>query len=218
MTRAATLSLIIALLAAFAVTLATGPMELRADEQNDQTQLPLKPAAPGLSEAIFASGCFWCTESDFDKVDGVVETISGYTGGKSANPSYRDHTGHYEALLVRFDPKRVSYQDLLDYYWRHVDFLDGGGQFCDRGASYRPAIFTFGPEQAAAAQKSKDDLARRRGDLGEIAVAILPAGKFTAAENYHQNYYKKNPLRYRYYRNGCGRDARLKQLWPSPQS
>lgn len=208
----------VAALIASALAFAPGAFEVRAGAGKDTRQMPISPLAPGLREAIFATGCFWCTESDFDKAEGVVETISGYTGGTSPNPTYEDHHGHYEALLVRYDPQKISYERLLDHYWRHVDFFDGGGQFCDRGASYRPAIFTFGPDQAAAAEKSKAALAAQRRAEGEIAVQILPAGKFTPAENYHQNYHKKNPHRYRMYRTGCGRDARLRQLWPAPQS
>ncbi len=179
-----------------------------------------KPAANGqLAEAIFAAGCFWCVESDFDKLDGVAETISGYTGGKTANPTYEEvgsgTTGHTEALLVRYDPKKVSYQKLLHHYWRNVDLLDGTGQFCDRGPQYRPAIFTTSPEQAAAAAASKAELKTSGRFDKPIAVEILPATPFTAAEDYHQNYYITNPLKYKYYRTGCGRDARLNQLWGS---
>ncbi len=181
-----------------------------------------KPAAPAvatdkLDTAIFASGCFWCTESDFDKVDGVVETISGYTGGKTKNPTYEavgsGTTGHTEALLVKFDPSKVSYTKLLDHYWRNVDLVDGGGQFCDRGDQYRPAIFAATPEQSKLAADSKAAL-DKSGRFGKpIAVQIVPASEFTAAEDYHQNYYNTNPLKYKYYRSGCGRDSRLRQLW-----
>jgi len=180
------------------------------------------PAPGGLQEAIFAAGCFWCVEKDFDQVDGVVETISGYTGGRTPNPTYETvgtgRTGHVEALLVRFDPKRVTYDALLDHYWKNVDLLDGGGQFCDRGNEYRPVIFTSGPEQERAARASKDALEASGRFNQKIAVTIEPASAFTPAEEYHQNYYKKNPTRYRFYRNGCGRDARLNQLWPERTS
>jgi peptide-methionine (S)-S-oxide reductase len=174
-------------------------------------------SASGLSTAIFASGCFWCTESDFDKVEGVVETISGYTGGTTPNPTYQDvglgNTGHYEALQVRFDPKKVSYQHLLNRYWRSVDLLDGDGQFCDRGEQYRPAIFVADDEQRRLAEESKAALERSGRFDKPIAVMILPATEFTPAEDYHQNYHVNNPLKYRYYRYGCGRDQRLRQLW-----
>lgn len=184
--------------------------------------LPSAPAKAGgtnsnLAEATFASGCFWCTESDFDKVDGVVETISGYTGGKTKNPTYETvgtgSTGHTEALLVRFDPAKVSYQKLLDYYWRHVDLLDGGGQFCDRGKQYRPAIFVHDEEQRRLAEASKAALDKSGRFDKPIAVEIVSASQFTPAEDYHQDYHLKNPLKYRYYRHGCGRDQRLEKLW-----
>jgi methionine-S-sulfoxide reductase len=174
-------------------------------------------AKPALATATFASGCFWCTEADFDKVEGVVETISGYTGGKTKNPTYelvgRGGTGHTEALQVKYDPNKVSYQKLLDYYWRHVDLLDGGGQFCDRGDQYRPAIFTHGEEQRQLAEASKAALEKSGRFKKPIAVEIVAAAEFTPAEDYHQDYHNKNPLKYRYYRYGCGRDARLEQLW-----
>jgi len=184
----------------------------------EESSTPLSQPAPGLEEATFASGCFWCTEKDFDEVAGVVETISGYTGGRTANPTYEQvgsgTTGHTEAVLVRFDPKRVSYEALLDHYWLNVDLLDGGGQFCDRGSAYRPAIFTHTPDQSRAAEARKAALEAGGRFEQKIAVTIEPASVFTPAEDYHQDYYKKNPVRYRYYRNGCGRDARLDQLWP----
>lgn len=183
-------------------------------------QTPLAPLAAGLSEATFASGCFWCVEKDFEPVPGVVEVVSGYTGGSTSNPTYEEigtqMTGHYEAIRVRFDPKKVSYAALLDHYWHTVDFTDGRGQFCDRGPSYRPAIFVHDDAQKTAAEASKADLAREKNV--KVAVEILPAAIFTPAEDYHQDYYKKNPMRYKLYRSGCGRDARLQQLWPERTS
>lgn len=175
-------------------------------------------AAPVKTEiATFAAGCFWCVESDFDKVEGVLETTSGYTGGKTENPKYEDvgggATGHAEALQVTYDPSKVSYQKLLDYYWRHVDLVDGGGQFCDRGSQYRPVIFTHTEEQKKLADASKAALDASGKFKQKIAVQIVPASTFTAAEDYHQDYYHKNPIRYKYYRSGCGRDARMEQLW-----
>ena len=186
------------------------------------SQAPATRAAPaqqGLEVATFASGCFWCTESDFDKVAGVKETISGFMGGKTKSPTYEQvsagGTGHAEAVQLTYDPKVVSYQQLLDYYWRHVDVLDGGGQFCDRGSQYRPAIFAATPEQRKLAEVSKTAL-QNSGRFSEpIAVEIAEAGDFTPAEDYHQNYYQTHPLKYRYYRHACGRDARLQQLWGS---
>jgi peptide-methionine (S)-S-oxide reductase len=171
----------------------------------------------GLKTATFASGCFWCTESDFDKVDGVKETISGFMGGKTKNPTYEQvsmgNTGHAEALQLKYDPKIVSYDKLLDYYWRHVDLLDGGGQFCDRGSQYRPVIFVATPEQRKLAEESKAALEKSGRFSQPIAVEIADAGPFTAAEDYHQNYYKTHAIQYAYYRYACGRDARIKQLW-----
>ncbi len=170
-----------------------------------------------LQSATFAAGCFWCIEKDFDKLTGVVETISGYTGGQTPDPTYetvgRGGTGHTEALLVRFDPAQISYEALLDHYWRNVDLLDGDGQFCDRGDQYRPAIFTHDTEQARLAAASKAALASSGRFNQPIAVTIEAATRFYTAEDYHQGYYQKNPLRYRVYRAGCGRDARLRQLW-----
>jgi peptide-methionine (S)-S-oxide reductase len=171
----------------------------------------------GLETATFASGCFWCTESDFDKVKGVTETISGFMGGKTKNPTYaevsRGNTGHAEALQIKFDPKVVSYDQLLDYYWRHVDLLDGDGQFCDRGSQYRPVIFVATPEQRRLAEVSKAALDKSGRFDKPIAVEIADASTFTPAEDYHQDYHNTHPLQYRYYRYACGRDKRLKQLW-----
>jgi len=167
--------------------------------------------------ATFAAGCFWCVESDFDKVDGVVETISGFTGGNTKNPTYEEvgqgHTGHTEAVQLKYDAKKVSYEKLLDHYWHHVDLVDGEGQFCDRGNQYRPAIFTHSDEQKRLAEESKAALAKSGRFKQPIAVEIAPASAFTPAEAYHQDYYNKNPLKYRYYRYGCGRDARITTLW-----
>lgn len=185
---------------------------------------PAQSPKPGATEhnetlevATFASGCFWCTESDFDKVEGVKETISGFMGGKTKNPTYKQvsmgNTGHAEALQLTFDPKVVSYKDLVEYYWRHVDLLDGGGQFCDRGSQYRPVIFTHTPEQKAIAEASKAMLDKSGRFDKPIAVEIVEASEFTPAESYHQNYHETHPLQYRYYRYGCGRDARIEELW-----
>ncbi len=171
----------------------------------------------GLETATFGSGCFWCAESNFDKLPGVVATISGYMGGRTKNPTYKEvstgKTGHVEVLQVKFDPKKVSYKKVLDYFWMTTDVLDGGGQFCDRGNQYRPVVFAHTPEQRKIAEESKAALdASGRFDK-PIAVEILDASAFTPAEDYHQNYYQKNPLRYRTYRWGCGRDRRIMELW-----
>jgi len=177
------------------------------------------PAASARTEtAIFAGGCFWCSESDFEKLKGVKAVISGYTGGRVDQPSYAQvssgATGHLEAVEVQYDPSVVSYGQLVSYFWRHHDFLDGGGQFCDRGEQYGPAIFTANAEQARIAEASKAALIKERG-LRQIATRILPASRFYLAEDYHQDYYKKNSFRYQYYRLSCGRDARMKVLWPN---
>ncbi len=176
------------------------------------------PAAEQKAVAIFAAGCFWCVEADFDKVEGVLDTTSGYTGGKIDNPSYDDvaseTTGHVEAVRVTYDPAKVTYKELLDYYWRHTDVTDAGGQFCDRGPSYAPVIFVSDEEQRALAEAGKRDLESSKR-FARVAVRIAPAFRFWPAEAEHQNYYKKNPLRYRYYRAGCGRDARIRQIWGS---
>ncbi len=175
-------------------------------------------SAQQIDVATFASGCFWCTESDFDKVAGVVETTSGYLGGKTANPTYKEvsagGTGHAEAVEVKYDPSKVSYQQLLDVYWKNVDPFDKGGQFCDRGDQYRPAIFTYNDEQKRQAEASKAELQKRFKE--PIVVEITPASAFTKAEDYHQDYAKRNTLRYVVYRHGCGRDARLEAIWGKP--
>ena len=169
---------------------------------------------PGQSVAVFAGGCFWCTESDFDKVPGVISTTSGYTGGKLVNPSYEQvsagNTGHIEAVRIVFDPKRVSYATLTNHFFRTVDPLDAGGQFCDRGYQYRSALFVT-PAQRAAAEAAKTQAAARLGK--PVATLILPAATFYPAEDYHQDYHSKNAVKYRFYRWNCGRDARIKQVW-----
>jgi peptide-methionine (S)-S-oxide reductase len=175
------------------------------------------PAPAGLAKAIFAGGCFWCVESDFDKVPGVVSTTSGYIGGKLANPSYEQVsakiTGHAEAVEIVYDPKRVSYEQLLEYFWRTIDPTTKDRQFCDSGSPYRTAIFTLDAQQLAAAKASLASLDKSKPFKEPVVTEIALAGPFYAAEEYHQDYYKKNPLRYKYYRTSCGRDARIAQLW-----
>jgi peptide-methionine (S)-S-oxide reductase len=174
------------------------------------------PAKEGLGRAIFASGCFWCTEADFDKVPGVVSTTSGYTGGRVPNPDYKSvssgRTGHTEAVEVVYDPAIVTYEELLDHYWANVDPFTAHRQFCDIGTQYRPEIFVFDADQRAAAEASKARVQQRFKDMA-VVVAITNAGAFYPAEEYHQDYYKKNSAQYRFYRYGCGRDARLKSIW-----
>ena len=173
------------------------------------------PEAEKLRTAVFAGGCFWCMEPPFDKLPGVKATTSGYTGGRTENPSYGEvsagGTGHTEALKVTFDPAQVSYETLLEVFWRNHDPLTGDAQFCDRGTQYRPGIYFAGPEQEAAAKASLETY-RARFDR-PVLTEVEPAGPFYDAEGYHQDYYLTNPLKYKYYRYGCGRDARLKEVW-----
>ena len=177
------------------------------------------PAAPAVKTEIatFAGGCFWCVESDFDKVPGVVSTTSGYTGGKLANPTYEQvsagGTGHAESVQVRFDPSKVSYSKLLDVYWHSIDPLAVDSQFCDHGAQYRTAIFTHDATQQRLAEESKLALMQKYRFTQPIATQIVPATKFYPAEQYHQDYHLKNPVRYHFYRYRCGRDQRLEALW-----
>jgi peptide-methionine (S)-S-oxide reductase len=182
-----------------------------------QTEAAKAPPA-GLAVAIFASGCFWCTESDFDKVAGVVSTTSGYTGGQKANPTYYEvgngRTGHTEGVRIVYDPNKVTYQKLLDVYWRNVDPFDARGQFCDKGSQYRPEIFVHDAEQKQLAEASKTAVEKKL--KRPVVVKITPASTFYVAEDYHQDYYKKNPVRYKFYRYNCGRDARLEAIWGPP--
>jgi methionine-S-sulfoxide reductase len=177
-------------------------------------------AAEKTAIATFGSGCFWCTESDFDKVPGVLETVSGYMGGHVKNPTYRQvsrgGTGHAEVVQITYDPAKVTYAELLDHFWRNVDPFDRTGQFCDRGSQYRPAIFTHSDKQAQIAKKSRRDLDTSGRFDKKIVVEITPASAFTPAESYHQDFYKKNPAHYWRYRIGCRRDERLKAIWGKP--
>ena len=185
--------------------------------QDAKNGAPAGAAAKGEAVATFAGGCFWCVESDFDHVPGVTRTVSGYTGGLLKNPTYKQvtygSTGHREAVQIFFDPKKVTYAQLLEVFWRSVDPTDGRGQFCDRGESYETAIYANTPEQKRLAEESKRKL-QEAGILKKpIVTPIHTAGAFYPAEDYHQDYYTKNPLRYRFYRFRCGRDARVKELW-----
>ncbi len=170
--------------------------------------------AQDREQAIFAGGCFWCVESDFDKVPGVLETVSGYTGGSLDNPTYEQvtygNTGHREAVRITYDPSQVSYEELLIAFWHSVDPTDGGGQFCDRGESYQTAIFVD-DVQRQTAEASKAEIAKILDQT--IATTIEPAGVFYPAEDYHQDYYQKNPVRYKYYRWSCGRDQQIESVW-----
>jgi peptide-methionine (S)-S-oxide reductase len=178
------------------------------------------PAHAAVEEAVLAGGCFWCLEHDLEKLPGVLDAESGYSGGNLRNPTYRQvsagGTGHQEAVLVRFDPSKISYPTLLRAYWRNVDALDGAGQFCDRGSSYRPVIFTSGAEQQQQAKASLQAAAKELGKpASSIRVQIKPLERFWPAEGYHQDYAELNSVKYRYYRWACGRDRRLDQLWGS---
>ncbi len=179
-------------------------------------------AATKTAVATFAGGCFWCVEADFDKVDGVISTTSGYIGGTLDNPTYKQvsagGTGHAEAVEIVFDPARVSYEKLLDVFWRNIDPVAKDRQFCDEGDSYRSAIFFHGEDQRRLAEASKQML-ESSGKFGEpIATEITAAGRFFKAEDYHQDYYRKHPAKYKYYRWGCGRDQRLEELWGKKSS
>ncbi len=178
------------------------------------------PPPAGLAKATLAGGCFWCVEADFDKVPGVISTTSGYIGGKVANPTYEQvstkTTGHAEAVEIVFDPKRVSYEQLLEYFWRTIDPTTRDRQFCDAGSPYRTAIFVHDAAQLAAAKASLAALEKSKPFKEPIVTEVVLAGPFYAAEDYHQDYYKKNPVRYKYYRTSCGRDDRLVQLWGGP--
>jgi peptide-methionine (S)-S-oxide reductase len=181
--------------------------------------LALAAAQPNgnLATATFAGGCFWCMESPFDELEGVVSTTSGYTGGHKANPRYEEvsagGTGHAEAVQVVYDPAVVSYERLLEVFWRNVDPLDAGGQFCDRGNQYRTGIFYHTEEQRVQAEASKLALERAGTLPGKVVTEIVAAGEFYPAEDYHQDYYSRNPIRYTFYRFNCGRDGRLEALW-----
>ena len=178
---------------------------------------PSGAAADGLATAVFAGGCFWCMEPPFDALEGVVSTTSGYIGGHIANPRYEQvaagGTGHAEAVKVVYRPDRIGYEALLEVFWRNIDPLDDGGQFCDRGDQYRSAIFYSDDEQRQIAEQSKEGLKQSQRFREPIVTAVVPASEFYPAEDYHQDYYRKNPLRYKFYRYGCGRDARLQELW-----
>jgi len=206
--------ILIAILITFVIILVGFQKSNNLQEKMDTT---MDKKQKNLPEATFAGGCFWCTESDFEKFDGVVEVISGYVGGQTQNPSYTEvsagGTGHAEAIRVVYDPQKITYDELLDIFWQHVDPTDSGGQFVDRGSQYRPAIFYHDDDQKRLAEESKRKLETSGRFDKSIATEIVPVSEFYEAEDYHQDYYKKNPLRYKLYRHNSGRDQFLKKAW-----
>jgi peptide methionine sulfoxide reductase msrA/msrB len=194
-----------------------GIQQAKSQKQDATANMKKQYDDKNLKRATFAGGCFWCTESDFEKVAGVVEVISGYTGGHTENPTYEEVssgvTGHAESIQVIYDPAKVSYEQLLDVFWRHIDPTDAGGQFVDRGSQYRSAIFYQNDEERRLAEESKAKLEQSGRFDKPIVTEIVKLGTFYPAEEYHQDYYKKNPLRYKYYRYGSGRDQFLEQVW-----
>lgn len=201
--------ILIAALAGGAATIAAFAFTAGADDKQPVT------VPTSMETAIFAGGCFWCVESDFDKVDGVVETISGYSGGETTNPTYKTHTkdGHLEVVKVIYDPAKVGYGELVDYFMRHIDPTDAGGQFCDRGNSYTTAIFVEDADEKAVVDAAFADLETSGELTGPIVTAVRPEVAFYAAEDYHQNFYVKSAVRYNSYRRACGRDKRIKEVW-----
>lgn len=179
--------------------------------------IALAQAPAGSAVATFGGGCFWCVEEAFDKVPGVLATVSGYMGGKTRNPTYQQvstgSTGHNEVVQVTYDPAKVTYAQLLDTFWRNIDPTQANGQFCDNGSQYRSEIFFHDDAQRKLAEASKTALQKNKPFTGDIHTLITRAAEFYPAEDYHQDYYKKNPLRYSYYKSGCGREARLKEVW-----
>jgi peptide methionine sulfoxide reductase msrA/msrB len=198
--------------------LAAGMFCIVDSETGGAAQVQSNEKTPTTSEyqrALFAGGCFWCMESPFEKIDGVISVQSGYAGGTTENPMYGNYMagGHVEVVEVVFDPKRVSYQKMLDTFWRQIDPTDAGGQFVDRGHGYTSGIFYFNEEQRKQAEQSKSALAESGTFSKPLVTPILPAPRFYPAEDYHQDYYKKNPIRYNYYRSGSGRDDFLEATW-----
>lgn len=190
----------------------TAQQEMRDSKMDDKVETRI---------ATFAGGCFWCTEADFEKVPGVIEAISGYAGGQKENPTYREVsagiTNHYETIQVRYDPSEVTYDELLDVFWKHIDPTDPGGQFVDRGSQYRSVIFYHNEEQRQRAEKSRDALEKSGKFKKPIVTEILPYSSFYEAEEYHQDYYKKNPAHYGRYRRGSGRDQFIQSHWGDHQ-
>lgn len=214
------ISILILIAAAFSIGIAAFHAYSKEDGTERQTMTEIPKNA---KIATFAGGCFWCSESDLEKADGVFEVISGYTGGNEKNPTYDDvahgRTGHYEAVQVIFDPDRISYEKLLSLFWKHIDPTDAGGQFVDRGRQYRTAIFYHDEQQRQQAETSKAELQASGRFADPVVTELLPLKTFYPAEEYHQDYHQKNPLRYKMYRSGSGRDNFIKRHWmdPAPQ-
>jgi peptide-methionine (S)-S-oxide reductase len=207
----------LALLVAVTSLVAIGALASSPAAQPAPAPTPAKKEEPKLATATFGGGCFWCMEPPFDKVVGVVSTTSGYTGGTKADPTYEEvsagTTGHVEVVQVVYDPGKVTYAQLLQIFWRNVDPITPNAQFCDHGDQYRSAIFFHDAEQQRLAEESKRQLEDSKRFKAAIVTQLVPASTFYPAEDYHQDYYRKNPVRYKYYRFSCGRDARLKALW-----
>lgn len=201
------------LVGAIAACTSNGSADDSAEHEGATRAAP--PAPEGKAVAIFAGGCFWCMEKPFERLDGVESVLSGYAGGQIRGPSYdrvsSGSTGHTEAVRVLYDPDATSYDRLLEVFWHNVDPFDRGGQFCDRGSQYRPAIFPVSTEQRRAAKRSKARIEKKLDK--KVAVDIEQTDAFWVAEDYHQNFYRTHPVRYRSYRSGCGRDARLREVW-----
>jgi peptide-methionine (S)-S-oxide reductase len=205
------------------VAIAQPPPDPSGDTGNAQSRAEPKAetkAETKTAVATFAGGCFWCVEEAFEKVSGVLSAVSGYTGGSAPNPTYEqvtyERTGHFEAVRVTYDRAKVSYEQLVDWFWRNIDPTQGDGQFCDHGPSYRSAIFAHDDRQRALAEASKQALQASGRFKRPVVTEVLVAGPFYEAEDYHQRYYKKNPNRYRFYKFGCGRAQRLEKLWGKP--
>lgn len=197
-------------------TLFAGYLSL-SQAENEVTKPLMTHTVKNTKTAVFAGGCFWCIESDFEKLDGVYEATSGYTGGSGDTADYKTvsytETGHYEAVEVSYNPNKVSYAELVEYFWRHIDPTDPNGQFCDKGSSYRSAIFYSNDAEKTVIDKSLQALNKSKPFEYDIVTSIEPSKAFYRAEEYHQDYYKKNPIRYRIYRSGCGRDKTVEALW-----
>lgn len=196
-----------------AAAIATGFLWSAVADQSSQPEANTSR----LSTAIFAGGCFWCVEADFDKVDGVVSTVSGYTGGTTDEPTYKQvtygDTGHYEAVKISYDPTRVSYDELVEHFFRTIDPTDPRGQFCDKGDSYRTAVFVSDAEERNVVETEINEIEESGILPGPVVTKVIDASEFWPAEDYHQDYYRTTPVKYRFYRRGCGRDAKLEKLW-----